>query len=185
MVGPGTVPPKVQAWTTKPVATVMSFSIIGKSTSWTVPGSASGAIGSNTSYAGAFGSGDGTSAAGGVPFDASAVDTYYFAPQKCFASDGGLWLACCSPRAIERIERLARERWTPVTLDLAVAIENSRLDQTYNTPALATLFLLDHQLQWMLANGGLDIESDEETHTSASRYYFRQSSRADPSLRSG
>ena len=102
---------------------------------------------------------DGTSAAAGVRVDANDFDVYYFAPQKCFASDGGLWLACCSPRAIERIERLSRERWTPVTLDLAVAIENSRLDQTYNTPALATIFLLDHQLQWMLANGGLEFSA--------------------------
>ncbi len=102
---------------------------------------------------------DGTSAAAGMRVDAAEFDVYYFAPQKCFASDGGLWLACCSPRAIERIERLASERWIPVTLDLAVAVENSRLDQTYNTPALATIFLLDHQLQWMLANGGLEFSA--------------------------
>jgi phosphoserine aminotransferase len=102
---------------------------------------------------------DGTSAAAGMRVDAHDFDVYYFAPQKCFASDGGLWLACCSPAAIERIERLSRDRWTPVTLDLGVAIENSRLDQTYNTPALATIFLLDHQLQWMLANGGLEFSA--------------------------
>jgi phosphoserine aminotransferase len=102
---------------------------------------------------------DGTSAAAGMRVDPDQFDVYYFAPQKCFASDGGLWLACCSPRAIERIERLSKERWTPVTLDLSVAIENSRLDQTYNTPALATIFLLDHQLQWMLANGGLEFSA--------------------------
>ncbi len=101
---------------------------------------------------------DGTSAASGMRVDAAAFDVYYFAPQKCFASDGGLWLACCSPRAIERIERLrAGGRWMPPTLDLSIALENSRLDQTYNTPALATVFLLDHQLQWMLANGGLEF----------------------------
>jgi phosphoserine aminotransferase len=102
---------------------------------------------------------DGTSAAAGMRVDPELFDVYYFAPQKCFASDGGLWLACCSPRAIERIERLTSERWAPVTLDLSVAIENSRLDQTYNTPALATIFLLDHQLQWMLANGGLEFSA--------------------------
>jgi phosphoserine aminotransferase len=102
---------------------------------------------------------DGTSAAGGVRVDAENFDVYYFAPQKCFASDGGLWLACCSPAALARIEQLARDRWTPVTLDLSVAIENSRLEQTYNTPALATLFLLDHQLQWMLANGGMEFSA--------------------------
>jgi len=101
---------------------------------------------------------DGTSAAGGMRVDPAAFDVYYFAPQKCFASDGGLWLACASPRAIERIEALhASGRWMPATLDLSIALENSRLDQTYNTPALATLFLLDQQLQWMLANGGMEF----------------------------
>jgi phosphoserine aminotransferase len=101
---------------------------------------------------------DGTSGAGGMRVDASAFDVYYFAPQKSFASDGGLWLALCSPRAFERIERLhASGRWVPASLDLAIAVENSRLDQTYNTPALATIFLLEHQLQWMLANGGLEF----------------------------
>jgi phosphoserine aminotransferase len=101
---------------------------------------------------------DGTSGASGMRVDASAFDVYYFAPQKCFASDGGLWLALCSPRAIDRIEQLrAGDRWMPPTLDLSIAVENSRLDQTYNTPALATIFLLDHTLQWMLANGGLEF----------------------------
>jgi phosphoserine aminotransferase len=100
---------------------------------------------------------DGTSAAGGMRFDPSACDVYYFAPQKCFASDGGLWLALCSPRAIERIERITPTRWVPATLDLSIAIENSRLEQTYNTPALATIYLLDQQLKWMLENGGLDF----------------------------
>jgi phosphoserine aminotransferase len=101
---------------------------------------------------------DGTSAAGGMRADASNFDVYYFAPQKCFASDGGLWLACCSPAAIERIERIAATgRWVPASLSLPIAVENSRLEQTYNTPALATLFLLDQQLQWMLANGGMEF----------------------------
>ncbi len=100
---------------------------------------------------------DGTSGAGGLPVDPSAFDVYYFAPQKCFAGDGGLWLALCSPAAIARIERIhASGRWTPPSLDLHIALENSRLDQTYNTPALATLFLLADQVEWMLANGGLD-----------------------------
>ena len=103
---------------------------------------------------------DGTSGASGMRVDASAFDVYYFAPQKCFASDGGLWLACCSPSAIERIEQLHRsDRWIPPSLDLAIALENSRLDQTYNTPALATIFLLDHTLQWMLANGGMEFSA--------------------------
>src|SRR4051794_4821104 len=101
---------------------------------------------------------DGTSAAGGLRADAAGFDVYYFAPQKCFSSDGGLWVACCSPAAIARIEALkASERWMPPTLDLSIALENSRLDQTYNTPALATLFLFDQQLRWMLANGGLEF----------------------------
>ncbi len=101
---------------------------------------------------------DGTSGAAGMRVDAAAFDVYYFAPQKCFASDGGLWLALCSPAAIERIEHVhTSTRWIPPSLDLAIALENSRLDQTYNTPALATIFLLDQQLQWMLGNGGLEF----------------------------
>jgi len=101
---------------------------------------------------------DATSAAGGLRFDPSQVDVYYFAPQKCLASDGGLWLAACSPRAIERIERIAAgDRWVPASLDLAIALENSRKDQTYNTPALATLFLATEQVAWILENGGLEF----------------------------
>jgi phosphoserine aminotransferase len=100
---------------------------------------------------------DATSAAGGLRVDAAETDCYYFAPQKCFASDGGLWVAACSPAAVERIERLkASGRWVPAFLDLGIALENSRLDQTYNTPALATLFLFAEQLGWMLQNGGLE-----------------------------
>jgi phosphoserine aminotransferase len=100
---------------------------------------------------------DATSAAGGLRWDPAGVDVYYFAPQKCFASDGGLWLAACSPLAVERIERIAAgSRWRPASLDLGIALTNSRLDQTYNTPAVATLVMLDAQLQWMLTNGGLE-----------------------------
>jgi phosphoserine aminotransferase len=100
---------------------------------------------------------DATSGAGGLRVDASQFDAYYFAPQKCFAGDGGLWIACFSPGAIERIERLgASDRWLPASLSLPIALENSRLDQTYNTPALATLFLLAHQVEWMLHHGGLE-----------------------------
>lgn len=99
---------------------------------------------------------DATSAAGGMRVDAREFDVYYFAPQKSFASDGGLWLAAFSPAALERVERItASGRWTPAFLDLKLAIENSRLDQTYNTPALATLFLMRDQLDWMLEAGGL------------------------------
>ncbi len=100
---------------------------------------------------------DATSAAGGLPWDPAQVDVYYFAPQKCFASDGGLWIAACSPAAIERIERItASGRWRPASLDLGIALANSRLDQTYNTPAVATLLLFEAQLRWMLDSGGLD-----------------------------
>ncbi len=101
---------------------------------------------------------DGTSAAGGLRMSAKDVDVYYFAPQKCFASDGGMWFALCSPAAITRIESLrATGRWMPPTLDLSIALENSRLAQTYNTPALATLFMLDQHVRWMLANGGMEF----------------------------
>ncbi len=114
---------------------------------------------------------DATSAAGGLRTDAAAFDVYYFAPQKCFASDGGLWLALCSPAAISRIETLkAGGRWMPPTLDLSITLENSRLEQTYNTPALATLFLFDQQLQWMLGHGGLEFAA-ARSDTSAGIVY--------------
>jgi phosphoserine aminotransferase len=114
---------------------------------------------------------DATSAAGGLRWDPAEVDVYYFAPQKSFASDGGLWLAACSPRALERIARLkASGRWIPASLDLSIALENSKADQTYNTPALATLFLLDQQIRWMLDQGGLSWCTSRCT-TSASRLY--------------
>jgi phosphoserine aminotransferase len=99
---------------------------------------------------------DATSAAGGIDFDAAETDVYYFAPQKNFASDGGLWFALVSPAAIERIERIAASgRWIPEFLSLKNAVDNSRLDQTLNTPAIATLLLLESQLEWMNGNGGL------------------------------
>ncbi len=100
---------------------------------------------------------DATSAAGGLPVDVSESDAYYFAPQKAFAADGGLWLALLSPAAQERIARLAAsERWIPAFLSLATALENSLKNQTYNTPALATLYLLAAELRWMLDGGGLE-----------------------------
>ena len=99
---------------------------------------------------------DATSGAGGLAVDASQFDCYYFAPQKCFASDGGLWLALLSPAAVARIERIkASGRWIPASMDLSIALDNSRKDQTYNTPSLATLFLMAEQLDWMNAQGGL------------------------------
>ncbi len=101
---------------------------------------------------------DATSGAGGLPLDAAQADVYYFAPQKAFGADGGLWLALLSPAAVERIEELdgGAERWQPAFLSLRTALENSRKEQTYNTPALATLLLLTDQVEWMLAGGGLE-----------------------------
>ncbi len=100
---------------------------------------------------------DATSAAGGLRVDVSQADAYYFAPQKGLGSDGGLWVALLSPAAIERAERLGSAgRWVPSSLDLRVALANSRQDQTYNTPALATLFLAAEQVEWLLAGGGLE-----------------------------
>jgi phosphoserine aminotransferase len=100
---------------------------------------------------------DATSGAGGLPVDIAATDAYYFAPQKSFAADGGLWIALLSPAAQERVAALhASERWIPEFLSLHTALENSRKDQTYNTPAVATLFLLADQIRWMLGEGGLD-----------------------------
>lgn len=99
---------------------------------------------------------DGTSAAGAVPIDPSTVDAYYFSPQKALGSEGGLWLALMSPGAIDRVASIAAwQRWTPPFLSLQTAIENSLLDQTYNTPALATLFLLDARISDLLASDGL------------------------------
>lgn len=100
---------------------------------------------------------DATSGAGGLPLDATQADVYYFAPQKALGSDGGLWLAACSPAALERVAEIAAsDRWIPAFLSLETAVDNSLQDQTYNTPALATLFLLNEQLKWMLEIGGLD-----------------------------
>jgi len=99
---------------------------------------------------------DATSAAGGLMFDGNATDAYYFAPQKALAGDGGLWIAMMSPAAVERVERLAAsDRWIPPTLALKLAIDNSRKDQTYNTPSLATVFLTAHTVNWFNENGGL------------------------------
>lgn len=121
---------------------------------------------------------DGTSAAGGLRLDARQVDAYYFAPQKCFASDAGTWLAVCSPAAIERIERIARSgRWVPATLDLSIALKSSRQDQTYNTPALATVFLLAHELDWMLAHGGLEWCADRCDRNAEILYGWAEASR--------
>jgi phosphoserine aminotransferase len=134
---------------------------------------------------------DATSAAGGVRFDAAETDVYYFAPQKNLAADGGLWLAACSPAAIERIGRIGSSgRWIPTSLDLVTALDNSRKDQTYNTPALATLFLLDQQLRWLNGNGGLDFAAGRSEASSQTLYSWAEASSyatpfvSDPGMRS-
>ncbi len=135
---------------------------------------------------------DATSGAGGLPVDASQADAYYFAPQKAFGSDGGLWLALLSPAAIARIEELdgAGDRWQPAFLSLQTALENSRKEQTYNTPALATLLLLADQVEWMLGLGGLDGCVARTSDSSGRLYGWAESSEhatpfvADPAKRS-
>jgi phosphoserine aminotransferase len=120
---------------------------------------------------------DATSGAGGLPLDAREADAYYFAPQKCFAADGGLWLALLSPAALHRIEEVAHaDRWIPESLSLTTALDNSRKDQTYNTPAVATLFLLADQLEWMLENGGLDWCVRRTTESSSALYEWATAS---------
>lgn len=134
---------------------------------------------------------DGTSGAGGLAVDVAQTDAYYFAPQKSFASDGGLWLAALSPAAVERAARLeSGDRWVPEFLSLTTAVTNSRLDQTLNTPAIATLVLLADQLDWILAQGGLAWAA-QRTATSAGHLYGWAESRdwatpfvADPEARS-
>lgn len=134
---------------------------------------------------------DATSAAGGLRFDASEVDAYYFAPQKCLASDGGLWIAAVSPAGIERIGRLASgDRWIPASLDLGIALENSRQDQTYNTPALATIFLAVHQMEWINQNGGMGFSAGRCDRSAEILYGWAEASDyatpyvTDPDLRS-
>ena len=119
---------------------------------------------------------DATSAAGGLAWRPSEVDVYYFAPQKCFASDGGLWFAACSPRALERIRTIkASGRWMPASLDLSIALDNSVANQTYNTPALATLIMFDEQLRWMNANGGLAWAAGRSAESARTLYSWAES----------
>jgi phosphoserine aminotransferase len=134
---------------------------------------------------------DATSGAGGLPVDVSQLDAYYFAPQKSFAADGGLWVALLSPAAQERIRALdASDRWIPEFLSLNTALENSLKDQTYNTPAVATLFLLAEQIRWMLDGGGLDWCVSRTRASSEHLYRWAESSSyatpfvADPAKRS-
>ncbi len=118
---------------------------------------------------------DATSAAGGLMVYAKEFDTYYFAPQKSFASDGGLWIAIMSPAAIARAEKIkASGRWVPAFFDLGIAIENSRLDQTYNTPALVTLMLLAEQIEWMNSNGGLSFAAGRSAKSSEILYSWAE-----------
>lgn len=119
---------------------------------------------------------DATSAAGGMRVDPAQFDVYYFAPQKCFASDGGLWLAACSPAAVARIEGGQGDRWVPQSLDLRIALENSRADQTYNTPALATLLLLANQVEWMLEQGGLEWTASRCERSAQTLYGWAEAS---------
>lgn len=134
---------------------------------------------------------DATSGAGGLPVEIGEADVYYFAPQKSFASDGGLWLAAMSPAALARVDEIAATgRYVPTFLDLTVAIENSRKDQTYNTPAVATLFLLVEQLDWLNGNGGLDFAvgrtsaSSNHLYTWADKSEFATPFVTDPEARS-
>jgi len=134
---------------------------------------------------------DATSAAGGLLWDPAEVDVYYFAPQKCFASDGGLWFAACSPAALDRIRSISSSgRWIPASLDLKIALDNSVLDQTYNTPALATLVMLDSQLQWMLGLGGLTQMNLRSAESASTLYGWAEDRKwatpfvADPAKRS-
>jgi len=134
---------------------------------------------------------DATSAAGGLDVDAKEFDTYYFAPQKSFASDGGLWLALMSPAAIARAEKIkASGRWVPAFFDFGIAIENSRLDQTYNTPALMTLMLLADQINWMNSNGGLKFAAGRSAESATKLYSWAEKTSyttpfvTDPAMRS-
>jgi phosphoserine aminotransferase len=122
---------------------------------------------------------DATSGAGGLPVDLTESDVYYFAPQKSFASDGGLFVAVCSPAAIERAERIAAsDRHIPAFFDLKTAIEQSRLNQTYNTPSVATLFLMAEQLDWMNSEGGLKGMVERTTQSSETLYGWAEQSPA-------
>lgn len=120
---------------------------------------------------------DATSAAGAMPVDPEDFDVYYFSPQKAFGSEGGLWIALSSPAALDRMQRLATSRWIPPSLDLSKAVEDSRKNQTYNTPGLATLWLLRSQVAWMLEMGGLSWASERSAASSAHIYDWAESSK--------
>jgi len=139
----------------------------------------------------AFTAVDATSAAGGMPVDPGQFDVYYFSPQKGFASDGGLWIALCSPDALARIEKIAAsDRYIPPSLNLQTAVENSVKDQTYNTPPLASIFWMVDQIDWFLGKGGLEWAAGRSAESSAILYEWAESSEvahpfvADPAQRS-
>jgi phosphoserine aminotransferase len=120
---------------------------------------------------------DATSGAGGLRVDPEQFDAYYFAPQKCFGSDGGLWVALLSPAAQDRITAItATKRWVPASMDLTIALDNSKLDQTYNTPALATLYLFDHQVRWFNENGGLEFSAGRSDASAEILYTWAENS---------
>ena len=134
---------------------------------------------------------DATSAAGGLEVSAKEFDAYYFAPQKSFASDGGLWISLMSPAAIERVAKIKEGgRWVPAFFDLNIAIENSRLDQTYNTPAVATLLLLAEQIEWMNSNGGMKFVAGRTAKSAEIMYSWAEKTSyttpfvTDPAMRS-
>jgi phosphoserine aminotransferase len=120
---------------------------------------------------------DATSGAGGLPVDPEQFDAYYFAPQKCFGSDGGLWVALLSPAAQDRIASIAAtKRWVPASLDLTIALDNSKLDQTYNTPALATIFLFEYQVTWFNKQGGMAFSTGRCDRSSEILYTWAENS---------
>lgn len=120
---------------------------------------------------------DATSGAGGLRVDPSEFDAYYFSPQKCFGSDGGLWIALLSPAAQARVASIkASGRWVPASMDLTIALDNSVLDQTYNTPALATIFLMDQQVQWFNDNGGMDFSAGRTARSAEILYTWADAS---------
>jgi len=134
---------------------------------------------------------DATSGAGGLDVNVAESDVYYFAPQKCFGADGGLWIALMSPAALDRVTEIKESgRYIPAFLDLAAAVDNSRLEQTYNTPALSTIFLVAEQLEWMLANGGLAWAVKRSAESASILYGWAERNDAttpyvvDPALRS-
>jgi phosphoserine aminotransferase len=133
---------------------------------------------------------DATSAAGGIAVDVGQVDAYYFAPQKAFAGEAGIWLALMSPAALDRVAELGAARWQPPSLDLGLALQNSRRDQTYNTPSVATLWLLAYQAEWLLAQGGLAWAAARSARSAEILYGWAEANPvttpfvADPALRS-